>query len=192
MNSKTIFDYLRKLSGGVLTQAQVIATDKLLSIDFDAVKNMLGIPESMSVSNKGVDLICEFEGKRLVAYDDGVGIWTIGFGTIKYPNGVRVKKGDTCTLEQAKEYMRHDLIEFEHTVNSSVKVPLNQNQFDALVSLAYNIGSNAFKSSTLVKKLNTGDYQGAADQFNVWINAGGKRMQGLVNRRDREKLLFLS
>ena len=192
MNSKDIFDYLRKLSGGVLTQAQVIATDKLLSIDFDAVKNMLGIPESMSVSNKGVDLICEFEGKRLVAYDDGVGVWTIGFGTIKYPNGVRVKKGDTCTLDQAKEYMRHDLIEFEHTVNSSVKVPLNQNQFDALVSLAYNIGSSAFKSSTLVKKLNTGDYQGAADQFNVWVNAGGKRMQGLVSRRDREKLLFLS
>ena len=192
MNSKIIFDYLRKLSGGVLTQAQVIATDKLLSIDFDAVKNMLGIPESMSVSNKGVDLICEFEGKRLVAYDDGVGVWTIGFGTIKYPSGNRVKKGDTCTLEQAKEYMRHDLIEFEHTVNSSVKVPLNQNQFDALVSLAYNIGSSAFKSSTLVKKLNAGDYQGAADQFNVWVNAGGKRMQGLVSRRDREKLLFLS
>ena len=192
MNSKVIFDYLRKLSDGVLTQAQVIATDKLLSIDFDAVKNMLGIPESMSVSNKGVDLICEFEGKQLIAYDDGVGVWTIGFGTIKYPNGVRVKKGDTCTLDQAKEYMRHDLIEFEHTVNSSVKVPLNQNQFDALVSLAYNIGSSAFKSSTLVKKLNTGDYQGAADQFNVWINAGGKRMQGLVNRRDKEKLLFLS
>ena len=192
MNSKIIFDYLRELSGGVLTQAQVIATDKLLSIDLDAVKNMLGIPESMSVSNKGVDLICEFEGKRLAAYDDGVGVWTIGFGTIKYPDGNRVKKGDACTLEQAKEYMRHDLIEFEHTVNSSVKVPLNQNQFDALVSLAYNIGSNAFKSSTLVKKLNTGDYQGAADQFNVWINAGGKRMQGLVNRRDREKLLFLS
>ena len=192
MNSKIIFDYLRKLSGGVLTQAQVIATDKLLSIDLDAVKNMLGIPESMSVSDKGVDLICEFEGKRLAAYDDGVGVWTIGFGTIKYPDGNRVKKGDACTLEQAKEYMRHDLIEFEHTVNSSVKVPLNQNQFDALVSLAYNIGSNAFKSSTLVKKLNTGDYRGAADQFNVWINAGGKRMQGLVNRRDREKLLFLS
>ena len=192
MNSKTIFDYLRKLSGGVLTQAQVIATDKLLSIDLDAVKNMLGIPESMSVSNKGVDLICEFEGKRLSAYDDGVGVWTIGFGTIKYPNGVRVKKGDTCTLDQAKEYMRHDLIEFEHTVNSSVKVPLNQNQFDALVSLAYNIGSNAFKSSTLVKKLNTGDYQGAADQFNVWVNAGGKRMQGFVNPREKENVLFLS
>ena len=192
MDKKEIFDYLRKLSGGALTQAQVTATDFLLSINFDAVKNMLGIPEAMSISSKGIDLICEFEGEQLIAYDDGVGVWTIGFGTIKYPNGVRVKKGDTCTLDQAKEYMRHDLIEFEHTVNSSVKVPLNQNQFDALVSLAYNIGSNAFKSSTLVKKLNTGDYQGAADQFNVWVNAGGKRMQGLANRRDKEKLLFLS
>ena len=182
---------MRKLSGGTLTQKQASATDLLLLINFDAVKKMLGIPEAMSISSKGIDLICEFEGKRLTAYDDGVGIWTIGFGTIKYPNGVRVKKGDTCTLEQAKEYMRYDLIEFEHTVNDSVKVLLTQNQFDALVSLAYNIGSNAFKSSTLVKKLNASDYKGASDQFNVWVNAGGKRMQGLANRRTKEKELFL-
>ena len=192
MTAKDIFDYLRKLSGGVLTQAQVVATDKLLSIDFDAVKKMLGVPELMAVSAKGIDLICSFEGLRLTAYDDGVGIWTIGFGTIKYPNGVRVKRGDSCTLEQAKSYMKHDLIEFEHTVNSLVKVPLNQNQFDALVSLTYNIGSGAFKSSTLLKKLNLSDYKGAADQFDVWVNAGGKRMQGLANRRAKEKSLFLS
>lgn len=192
MTSKDIFDYLRKLSGGVLTQAQVVATDKLLSIDFDAVKKMLGVPELMSVSAKGVDLICSFEGLRLTAYDDGVGVWTIGFGTIKYPNGVRVKRGDTCTLEQAKSYMKYDLIEFEHTVNSLAKVLLNQNQFDALVSLTYNIGSGAFKSSTLLKKLNLSDYKGAADQFDVWVNAGGKRMQGLANRRAKEKSLFLS
>ena len=192
MTSKDIFDYLRKLSGGILTQAQVVATDKLLSIDFDAVKKMLGVPELMAVSAKGIDLICSFEGLRLTAYDDGVGVWTIGFGTIKYPNGVRVKRGDTCTLEQAKSYMKYDLIEFEHTVNSLVKVPLNQNQFDALVSLTYNIGSGAFKSSTLLKKLNLSDYKGAADQFDVWVNAGGKRMQGLANRRAKEKSLFLS
>lgn len=192
MTSKDIFDYLRRLSGGVLTQAQVVATDKLLSIDFDAVKKMLGVPELMAVSAKGIDLICSFEGLRLTAYDDGVGVWTIGFGTIKYPNGVRVKRGDTCTLEQAKSYMKHDLIEFEHTVNSLVKVPLNQNQFDALVSLTYNIGSGAFKGSTLLKKLNLSDYKGAADQFDVWVNAGGKRMQGLANRRAKEKSLFLS
>lgn len=191
MTAKDIFDYLRKLSGGVLTQAQVVATDKLLSIDFDAVKKMLGVPELMAVSAKGIDLICSFEGLRLTAYDDGVGVWTIGFGTIKYPNGVRVKRGDTCTLEQAKSYMKYDLIEFEHTVNSLVKVPLNQNQFDALVSLTYNIGSGAFKSSTLLKKLNLSDYKGAADQFDVWVNAGGKRMQGLANRRAKEKEFFL-
>lgn len=191
MTTKQIFDYLRKLSGGVLTQAQVAATDKLLSIDFDAVKKMLGIPELMTVSGSGIDLICDFEGKRLAAYDDGVGVWTIGFGTTVYPNGVKVKKGDTCTEAQAKAYMKHDLIQFEHTVNKSVKVPLNQNQFDALVSLTYNIGSGAFKSSALLKKLNLGDYQGAASQFDVWVNAGGKRMQGLVNRRAKEKALFL-
>lgn len=191
MTSKDIFDYLRKLSGGVLTQAQVVATDKLLSINFDAVKKMLGVPELMAVSAKGIDLICSFEGLRLSAYDDGVGIWTIGFGTIKYPNGVRVKRGDTCTSEQAKSYMKYDLIEFEHAVNSLVKVALNQNQFDALVSLTYNIGSGAFKSSTLLKKLNLSDYKGAAEQFDVWVNAGGKRMQGLANRRTKEKEFFL-
>lgn len=86
--------------------------------------------------------------------------------------------------------MTNDLKKFENTVNDVVKVPINQNQFDALLSLAYNIGSTAFKNSTLVKKLNAGDILGAADQFNVWVNAGGKRMQGLVNRRKAEKELF--
>ena len=77
-------------------------------------------------------------------------------------------------------------------VNNAVTVPLSQNQFDALVSLAYNIGTNAFSKSTLVKKLNANDNRAAADQFDVWVNAGGKRMQGLVNRRAKEKALFLS
>jgi len=144
------------------------------------------------VSPFGVDLICSFEGKRLAAYDDGVGVWTIGFGTTVYPNGIKVKKGDTCTETQAKAYMAHDLKKFESAVNNAVKVPLKQNQFDALVSLAYNIGIGAFNKSTLVKKLNTKDIRGAANQFDVWVNAGGKRMQGLVNRRAKEKALFLS
>ncbi len=191
MDKKEIFDYLRKLCGGALTQKQVSATDLLLLINFDAVKQMLGIPEAMSASDKCVDLICEFEGEQLIAYDDGVGVWTIGFGTTVYPNGIKVKKGDTCTEAQAKAYMAHDLKKFESAVNNEVKIPLNQNQFDALVSLAYNIGTNTFSKSTLVKKLNAGDIRGAADQFDVWVNAGGKRMQGLVNRRAKEKELFL-
>ena len=190
---KHIFDFLRKISGGKLTQKQVDAADKLIATAYDDLNDMLGIAtDEMHVSPSGVDLICNFEGLRLKAYDDGVGVWTIGFGTTKYPNGIRVKKGDTCTLDQAKAYMQNDLKSFEQTVNNTVKVPLNQNQFDALVSLAYNIGTNAFSKSTLVKKLNANDIRGAADQFDVWVNAGGKRMQGLVNRHAKEKALFLS
>lgn len=190
---KQIFDFLRKISGGSLTQKQVDAANQVIAKATDStVANMLGIAvDEMLLSNLGIDLICDFEGKRLVAYDDGVGIWTIGFGTTVYPNGIRVKKGDTCTEAQAKAYMSHNLKKFEQAVNSSVTIPLNQNQFDALVSLAYNIGTNAFKNSTLVKKLNAGDIRGAADQFDVWVNAGGKRMQGLVNRRAKEKEVFL-
>ena len=146
---------------------------------------------SKSISKTGIDLISSFEGIRLNAYDDGVGVWTIGIGTTIYPNGVKVKKGDKCTLEQAHEYLAHDMIEFEKTVNDSVKVPLSQNQFDALVSLAYNIGSGAFKNSTLLKKLNAKDYVGAADQFLVWNKGGGKVLKGLVRRRDAERALFL-
>lgn len=189
---KHIFDFLRKISGGKLTQKQVDAADKLIATAYDDLNDVLGIAtDEMHVSPSGVDLICNFEGLRLKAYDDGVGVWTIGYGTTKYPNGIRVKKGDTCTLEQAKSYMQHDLKKFEQTVNSAVNVPINQNQFDALVSLAYNIGSTAFKNSTLVKRLNEGNYKAAANQFDVWVNAGGKRMQGLVNRRAAEKALFL-
>lgn len=189
---KHIFDFLRKISGGKLTQKQVDAADKLIATAYDDLNDVLGIAiDEMHVSPNGVDLICNFEGLRLKAYDDGVGVWTIGYGTTKYPNGIRVKKGDTCTLDQAKAYMQNDLKAFEQTVNSAVKVPVSQNQFDALVSLAYNIGSTAFKNSTLVKRLNEGNYKAAANQFDVWVNAGGKRMQGLVNRRTTEKALFL-
>ncbi len=189
---KHIFDFLRKISGGKLTQKQVDAADKLIATAYDDLNDVLGIAtDEMHISPSGIDLICNFEGKRLTAYDDGVGVWTIGFGTTVYPNGIKVKKGDTCTEAQAKTYMAHDLKKFEATVNKAVTVQLNQNQFDALVSLAYNIGTNAFSKSTLVKKLNANDIRGAADQFDVWVNAGGKRMQGLVNRRAKEKEVFL-
>ena len=190
---KQIFDFLRKISGGTLTQKQVDATNEVIATATDStVADMLGIAiDQMVVSLFGIDLICGFEGLRLKAYDDGVGVWTIGFGTTVYPNGIRVKKGDTCTEAQAKAYMVYDLKKFESAVNNAVTVPLNQNQFDALVSLTYNIGPSAFSKSTLVKKLNAGDIRGAAEQFDVWVNAGGKRMQGLANRRAKEKEVFL-
>lgn len=147
--------------------------------------------QSNNLSDNGMKLLEQFEGLRLEAYLDSAGIATIGFGTIKYPNGNKVKLGDKITKAQAKQYKLHDLKEFESTVNTSVKVPLTQNQYDALVSLSYNIGSSAFKNSTLLKKLNSGDYKGAAEQFLAWIKAGGKKVQGLVNRREAERNLFL-
>ena len=182
-NLANLFSNFRKLAGGSLSQVQVDQINHLVAGFQQKAK---------TVSNSGMVLICGFEGLKLKAYDDGVGVWTIGFGTTIYPNGIKVKKGDTCTEVQSKAYMAHDLKKFESAVNSAVTVPINQNQFDALVSLAYNIGTSAFKNSTLVKKLNAGDIRGAAAQFDVWNKGGGKVMQGLVNRRAKEKALFLS
>ncbi len=182
MTVKNFFDAARVIAGGKLTQAQVDELNKV-------VEKLA--PGGKATSDIGVDLISGFEGTRFKAYDDGVGVWTIGTGTTVYPNGEKVKKGDTCTPEQAKTYFKHDLAKFEKTVNESVTVPLNQNQFDALVSLTYNIGSGAFKGSTLLKLLNKGDSQGAADQFLAWKKAGGKVLPGLVRRREAERALFL-
>lgn len=147
--------------------------------------------QSNNLSDNGMKLLEQFEGLRLEAYLDSASIATIGFGSIKYPNGNKVKLGDKINKAQAKEYKLHDLKEFENTVNTSVKVPLTQNQYDALVSLSYNIGSSAFKNSTLLKKLNSGDYKGSAEQFLVWNKVNSKKVQGLVNRREAERNLFL-
>jgi lysozyme len=145
----------------------------------------------MKTSTSGINLIKQFEGKRLVAYQDSVGVWTIGFGTIKYPNGQRVKSGDTCTDSQAETYLKNDLVKFENAINKLIKVKLNQNQFDALASFTYNLGETNLANSTLLKKINAKDFKGAADEFLKWVNAGGKRLQGLINRRNAERSLFL-
>lgn len=180
------------MSGGKLSQKQVDATDKLIELDKILVEKMLGIEEvimSRKMGSLGLALLKSFEGKSLTSYDDGVGVWTIGYGTTRI-NGVKVTRGMTISDSQAEEYLRADLNSFEKTVNEVVKVPLNQNQFDALVSLTYNIGSSAFTNSTLLRKLNARDYKGASDQFLVWNKGGGKVMRGLVRRREAEKKLF--
>lgn len=143
----------------------------------------------MQTVNK--DAIKEHEGLRLVAYLDSVGVWTIGYGD----TGPDVVQGLVITKEQAENRLSKRLVEFEGYVNRAVKVKLTQNQFDALVSLVYNIGPTNFNDSTLLRKLNAGDYAGAADQFLVW-NKGrvdGKLVviSGLVNRRNAERQLFL-
>lgn len=147
--------------------------------------------DKKKTSNSGKAFIKSFEDKRLTAYDDGTGVWTIGCGTIKYPNGRAVKKGDVCTDAQAEQYFSNDLVKFENSVNSLVKVSLTQNQFDALVSFAYNVGATNFSNSTLLKKLNANDYKGAAAEFPKWNKAGGKVMNGLTKRRNAEMELFL-
>lgn len=141
----------------------------------------------MEISKKGIDLIKEFEGCRLEAYQDAVGVWTIGYGHTH-----AVKAGDIITGEQADSFLREDAQVAEITVDGAVKVPLNQNQFDALVSFTFNLGVKNFVGSTLLEKLNEGDNQGAADEFLKWHNAGGKMLPGLLRRRAAERELFLS
>jgi lysozyme len=149
----------------------------------------------MQISARGLKLIADFEGLRFNAYPDpGTGNepWTIGYGTTVYPNGDKVKKGDVISPEQALEYLRHDSKKFSDAVNRAVRVPLNQNQFDALVSFTYNLGAGALGRSTLLTKINSHDYRGAADEFGKWIYAGGRILAGLVRRRNAERDLFLA
>lgn len=141
----------------------------------------------MNISQQGIELIKKFEGIRYQAYLDSVGIPTIGVGHTK-----GVVMGDKITDHQVDEFLRQDLESAEYAVNSLVKVELKQAQFDALVSLVFNIGSGAFSKSTLLKLLNKGRYDMAADQFPRWNLAGGKILLGLTKRRAAERLLFMS
>lgn len=142
----------------------------------------------MKTSIKGEEFIVREEGEKLKAYQDAVGIWTIGVGHTGFVDSTPVVKGLTITQAKSREILRKDLNRFEKAINNSVEVPLNQHQFDALVSLAFNIGEGAFLRSTLLKKLNISDFKGAAEQFLAWKNAGGRPI--LLNRRKREKHLF--
>jgi lysozyme len=139
----------------------------------------------MNISQVGINLIKSFEGCRLTAYKDVAGVLTIGYG---HTSGVR--SGQTITQAQADALLVQDLKKFCDTVNANIRVPINQYQFDALVSFAYNVGATAFKTSTLLEMLNKKDYHGASNQFLLWVHAKGKVVQGLVNRRKAEKALF--
>lgn len=140
----------------------------------------------MRVSTPGLNIIKSSEALRLRAYLCPAGIPTIGWG---HTRGVKV--GDMCTHLQAEQFLREDCRDAERAVNARVKVPLTQNQFDALVSFVFNVGGGAFASSTMLRKLNAGDYAGAAEQFPRWNKSGGKVLRGLTLRRERERSLFL-
>ncbi|MBY0444878.1 MAG: lysozyme [Burkholderiales bacterium] len=140
----------------------------------------------MQTGKNGIALIQKFEGLRLTSYQDSVGIWTIGDGH----TGADVKPGMTINPSQVLILLQQDLERFESGVNKSVKVPLTQNQFDALISFSYNVGLGNFSKSTLLKRLNEANYSGAADQFPRWNKAGGQILKGLVDRRNAEAALF--
>lgn len=146
----------------------------------------------MRISDKGISLIKQFEGLRLTAYKDAVGVLTIGYGWTQPVDGKPIRLGMTIKEETAERLLRTGLVGYESDVSKMVKVKLTQGQFDALVSFAYNLGARALSTSTLLKKLNAGDYAGAADEFPRWNKAGGKVLPGLTRRREAERALFLS
>lgn len=140
----------------------------------------------MRIGINGLNLIKEFEGLRLQAYQCSANVWTIGYG-----HTADVGENDVITEEEALHFLHQDLAESERAVNQYVHVPLTQNQFDALVSFVFNLGAGNFRNSTLLKKLNAGDDDGAAQEFGRWIHVGGKALPGLVRRREAERALFL-
>lgn len=146
----------------------------------------------MKISKLGLELIEYFEGCELKAYQDTGNVWTIGIGST-IVDGKPVKKGMTCTRQQAYEYLVEHLNKHVTPyIEKFVDVPLNQNQFDAISSFIYNLGAGSFQKSTLLKKLNAGDYNGAADEFLKWVKDNGKTLDGLVKRRTAERKLFLA
>ena len=149
----------------------------------------------MDISYKGINLITSFEGFRNKPYLDVIGKCTIGYGTTIYPNGVKVSMNDKpITLDQAKEYLNHDLQKFIKGVNELTgTTKLNQNQFDALVSFAYNCGLGNLKASTLLKLVKAMPTSEAIfNQFLRWNKAGGKEISGLTRRRKAEAELYYS
>ena len=140
----------------------------------------------MKTSKNGINLIKNYEGCRLTAYKCPAGVWTIGYG-----HTAGVKQGDKITQLQADTLLAVDLQKFEYSVNKAVKKPITQNEFDALVSFAFNVGTGNFEKSTLLRLVNMGQFELAAKQFEKWIYAGGKPLTGLKKRRLAEKTLFL-
>jgi len=144
----------------------------------------------MQYSKNGLHLTESFEGVRLSAYPDpgtGGDPWTIGYGH----TGLEVHSGMTITQEQAELYLAEDVKRAETDVNAKLTVEVTQDEFDALVDFAFNCGCGNLNNSTLLKKLNAGDFEGAAQEFLKWDMAAGHHMAGLLKRRQAEELLFL-
>lgn len=141
----------------------------------------------VKINDLGINLIKNYEGLKLTAYQDSVGIWTIGYGE----TGPLIIPGLVWTKEQAEKSFIKRVKEFADRLTKIIFTSLNDNQFSALVSLAYNVGIANVKKSTLLALINLGDYKGASEEFIKWNKAGGKVLAGLTKRRQAEKELFL-
>ena len=205
---KTITSY-RKRALQILDDK--VTSDNPTLIDYqidDYLRNLLNLPDrplndlpyvgwmveqeasdegQMKTSKIGLQLIKKWEGFRSNSYLCPANVWTIGYG-----HTTTAKPNQSVTRTEAETLLRVDLFRYEQAVNNYVKVPINQNQFDALVSFTYNCGVAAFKGSTLLSLLNKGRYQSAAKQFPRWNRGGGRVLEGLSRRRQDEKRLFLT
>ncbi len=140
----------------------------------------------MTPSDDLIAFIKGWESLRLKAYDDGGGVWTIGYGHIK-----QVQPGDECTEAQAEAWLRDEVDDVSADIDPLIHVMLAQHEHDSLVSLAFNIGVGAFAKSTLLSRLNNSDFGSAADEFLRWNRDNGRIVQGLVKRRKAERAMFL-
>ena len=156
--------------------------------------NIQANSDHKKISNNGLKFIADHEGMILHLYNDPANHATIGVGHLVHYGPINGSEPEEfkcgITKERAMEILRSDLIQAENTVNKLVKIPLNQNQFDALVSFVFNIGETQFASSTLLAKLNNQDYQAVPSELNRWVHGGGKKLPGLINRRRDEGNLF--
>lgn len=146
----------------------------------------------MKLTEAGLDIIKVSEGLRLQAYLCPAKVLTIGYGHTSMAGKPEVKPNMTITKEEAEAILLRDLVKYEDAVKRLVKVPLNDNQYSALVSLCYNIGEGNLAKSTVIARVNAKDFSGAAKAFAKWNRAGGKVLPGLTKRRQVEADLFMN
>lgn len=184
MNAKAIFDTVRPW-----LDSKGFTPDRIAALDAAIAGEVKPAPSGRVLSQAGVDLIKQFEGMELKAYPDpgsGGEPWTIGIG---HTGGVR--PGDVITEARAEQLLRQDVGRFEKAVNK-LAPRTTQNQFDAMVSLAFNVGEGNLAKSSVIRKHNAGDFAGAAQSFALWNKAAGRVMAGLTRRRAAEASLYRS
>lgn len=205
MTHTEFFNWLRQKSGGKLTQSQVDGANELLArLSADEAQMVLTkinqwADNGMKLSMQGLELIKQFEGFRSAPYRCPAGVWTIGYGNTYYADGTKVKSTDKPLTKKEASELKLAIInqDFAPAINNlladEIKAgKISQPMFDALISLAYNIGLKGLSNSSVIRLLKSGNITAAADAFLRWNKSNGRVLTGLVNRRKQERELFLS